>query len=53
MLLDRIEKRDAAIEGLRNRLREFVGEEEEELPGVDLDWLDKDEKAAGTMAYCA
>ncbi|KAK4703483.1 hypothetical protein P7C70_g2731, partial [Phenoliferia sp. Uapishka_3] len=56
MLHDRIDRRDLAIESLRNRLkeaRERLGEdgEEEEIEGLDLDNIDRDEKEAGTMAF--
>lgn len=60
MLLERVERRDRAIGALRSRMREMreqlgmvEDEEEEEFEGLDLDHLDRDEKEAGTMAFCA
>ncbi|KAM0748223.1 hypothetical protein T439DRAFT_328203 [Meredithblackwellia eburnea MCA 4105] len=55
MLHDRIDRRDVAIEGLRASLREArskLGEmQDAEVEGIDLDQIDKDERAAGTMAF--
>ncbi|KAM0755009.1 hypothetical protein T439DRAFT_127185 [Meredithblackwellia eburnea MCA 4105] len=57
MLHDRIDRRDLAIEALRASLREArsrLGETEEaeiDIEGLDLDHIDKDERAAGTMAF--
>ena len=57
MLHDRIDRRDFAIEALRMRLRDAksrLGEDdgEEDVDGLDLDNIDRDERAAGTMAFC-
>ncbi|GAA6042303.1 hypothetical protein JCM8097_000628 [Rhodosporidiobolus ruineniae] len=61
LLRERIERRDRAIQGLRDQLGQMralaglpqLGEEEEEVPGldVDLDALDKEERAAGNLAF--
>ncbi|GAA5857486.1 hypothetical protein JCM8547_009297 [Rhodosporidiobolus lusitaniae] len=61
MLRERIDRRDQAISALRRELASMrsmaglgeVGEEEEEVPGLDLDLdsLDKEEKAAGNIAF--
>ncbi|GAA5842442.1 hypothetical protein JCM11251_007315 [Rhodosporidiobolus azoricus] len=61
ILRDRIERRDRAISALRMQLGQMrtaaglggLGEEEEEVPGLDLDLdsLDKEEKAAGNLAF--
>ncbi|KAL8283859.1 hypothetical protein RQP46_005291 [Phenoliferia psychrophenolica] len=57
MLHDRIDRRDFAVEQLRMRLRDArsrLGEDLEEddvVDGLDLDNIDRDERAAGTMAF--
>ncbi|GAA5907270.1 hypothetical protein JCM8208_006737, partial [Rhodotorula glutinis] len=61
ILRERIERRDKAITALRDQmvlLREQLGitelgEEDEEVPGLDLDLdhLDKEEKQAGNLAF--
>jgi hypothetical protein len=58
MLHDRIDRRDLAVETLRAKLhalRSQMGlpEDEEEVEGLDLDNIDRDERAAGTMAFCS
>ena len=63
ILRERIERRDTAISALRDQLlvlREQLGiaelgEEDEEVPGLDLDLdhIDKEEKQAGNLAFCA
>jgi hypothetical protein len=62
ILRERIDRRDRAISSLRSQLsqmreqfgREELGEDEEEVPGLDLDLdnLDKEEKQAGNLAFC-
>ncbi|GAA5960080.1 hypothetical protein JCM10213_005178 [Rhodosporidiobolus nylandii] len=61
ILRERIERRDRAIGALREQLAQLrgaaglpeLGEEEDEVPGLDLnlDALDKEEKAAGPLAF--
>ena len=59
MLQDRISRRDKAIETLRSTMKELRTElgrdldvDFDEVPGLDLDNIDKEEKAAGTIAFC-
>jgi len=57
MLLERVERRDTAIEALRAKMNELrsqfgIVEDDEEVPGLDLDNIDRDEREAGTMAFC-
>ena len=58
MLLDRVERRDQAIDALRSKMQELKAQlgieetEEDEIPGLDLDNIDRDEREAGTMAFC-
>lgn len=58
ILAERVDRRDLAIEVLRRKLAEVreaagivVEEGEGEVPELDLDNLDKDEKQAGTLAF--
>ncbi|KAK4047748.1 hypothetical protein OIV83_005256 [Microbotryomycetes sp. JL201] len=56
MLQDRITRRDQAIDTLRAKLKQVqqdYGLEEalDEVPGLDLDNIDKEEKAAGTLSF--
>jgi hypothetical protein len=63
ILRERIDRRDRAISALREQLGQLrgmaglgdLGEEEEEIPGfdLDLDALDSEERAAGNLAFCA
>ena len=58
MLHERIDRRDFAIEQLRSRLRDArmrlgeMHEDDDAVDGLDLDNIDRDERAAGTMAFC-
>lgn len=59
MLLERVERRDLAIKHMREKVRKMRSElglpdeeSEEEVPGLDLDNIDRDEREAGTMAFC-
>ncbi|GAA5965152.1 hypothetical protein JCM8115_006682 [Rhodotorula mucilaginosa] len=61
ILRERIDRRDRAISSLRSQLSQMreqfgmeeLGEDEEEVPGLDLDLdnLDKEEKQAGNLAF--
>lgn len=61
ILRERIDRRDRAISSLRSQLSQLreqfgmeeLGEDEEEVPGLDLDLdnLDKEEKQAGNLAF--
>lgn len=63
ILRDRIDRRDRAISALRSHITQMraqlgieeLGEDEEEVPGLDLDLdnIDKEEKQAGNLAFCA
>lgn len=63
ILRDRIDRRDKAISALRSHITQMraqlgieeLGEEDEEVPGLDLDLdnIDKEEKQAGNLAFCA
>ncbi|BGO94038.1 hypothetical protein NBRC10512_003670 [Rhodotorula toruloides] len=61
ILRDRIDRRDKAISALRSHITQMraqlgieeLGEEDEEVPGLDLDLdnIDKEEKQAGNLAF--
>ncbi|BGP24546.1 transcription regulator [Rhodotorula toruloides] len=61
ILRDRIDRRDTAISALRSHITQMraqlgieeLGEDEEEVPGLDLDLdnIDKEEKQAGNLAF--
>ncbi|GAA5861820.1 hypothetical protein JCM3774_001313 [Rhodotorula dairenensis] len=61
ILRERIDRRDRAISSLRSQLSQLrehfgmeeLGEDDEEVPGLDLDLdnLDKEEKQAGNLAF--